>query len=230
MTEVLFAIAIAVTVTVALARLTLWSSAPQTRLLTVVLLLLATGAAFVDPRWRDEADAFVRTPGFAGMVADVVLLVAVCLMCAYVARIWDLGWLRRLGLAVAVTGVIALIVTYTFSELSGTHRGYTGELSHPATIFGILISLTAGAVSTALLVTAVLARPVTRTQFWFGGVAVAWLTVCLARLAATIDPDRFADLYWSVRFPGDIAAMLCAAAAGAANLRRKRHSGTLPHA
>lgn len=229
MTETLFVIAIAVTIAVAVARLALWSAEPQTRLLTVVLVSLAAGATFVDPHWRDETDDLVRTPGFAGMVADVVLLLAVCLMCAYVARLWDVDWLGRLALLVAVAGVITLIVIYTLSERSGTHRGYAGELSHPATIFGILISLAASTVSLALLVTVVMARPVTRTQFWFGGVALACLTVSLTRFAATIAPAEFADLYRSVQLPGDAVAMLCAAAAGAANLRRKQRSGALPH-
>ncbi|MGV9834000.1 hypothetical protein ACWDUL_07335 [Nocardia niigatensis] len=208
--ESVFAIAIAITAGVALARLTLWCVAPRTRLITVVLTLLAIGAIGVEPQWR------------TGVVSDVVLLAAACLLCAHVARVWDNDWLQGASLVVAVAGGLALLIVYALAERVSSQRGYTGQLSGPATVYGIVLSVLLIAVNVPMLLTVVLARPVASSQFWFAASALTWVVFAGLRLAATADPERFAETFWELRLPLDTLVLLTGSGLGLSNLRRER--------
>ncbi|MEU6583238.1 hypothetical protein [Nocardia sp. NPDC046763] len=226
--ESVFAIAIAITAAVALARLALWCDAPRTRPITVALSLLAIGAIFIEPQWHDGVDSFFVTRGLAGLVSDVVLLVAVCLLCAHVARVWDNEWLNRAALVIAVVGGLALVVVHAIAVHAGAQRGYTGQLSGPATVYGILLSVLLIAVNVAPLITVALARPVTRIQFWFAASALTWVVIAGLGGAAAVDPEHFADILWQLRLPLDTLALLTGSAVGLSNLWRRRRAGAAP--
>ncbi|MGW4122961.1 hypothetical protein [Nocardia sp. NPDC004711] len=220
--ERVFAIALAITAAVALARLALWCDAPRTRPITVVLSLLAIGAIFIEPQWRDGVDSVSVTRGLAGLVSDVVLLVAVCLLCAHVARVWDNEWLHRAALVIAVAGGLVLVVVHAIAQHAGARRGYTGQLSGPATVYGIVLSVLLIAVNVAPLITVALARPVTRGQFWFAASALTWIGLAGLRGAATADPEGFADAFWQLRLPLDTLVLLAGAGLGLSDLRGTR--------
>ncbi|MGW4530829.1 hypothetical protein ACWEOI_07755 [Nocardia sp. NPDC004340] len=225
--EIVFAAAIAVTAAVALVRLTLWCAAPRTRLLTVAAALLALGAILIEPRCRDNVDSFVATGGFAGIIADVLLLAAACLLCAYVARVWDNEWLHRAALTIALAGGLVLIVVYAIAEYAGSHRGHTGDVNSLATVYGLLLSLLMIAVNASVLITVALARPVARVQLWFAASASSWIVLAVLRGAATADPGRYADLFWQWRIPLDTLVLLTGSAIGLSNLRSKRRTGVV---
>ncbi|MFI6041190.1 hypothetical protein ACIA8C_06120 [Nocardia sp. NPDC051321] len=225
MTDGLFGLAIVVTALTALARLSVWRTAPQTRLLTVILALLAAAAVFAHDRLSDALDAHFDDPGWSGMGYDVLLLTAVCLLCAYLARIWGHPRLAR-GAALAAPVLAALlIITYALAEHHGEHRHYIGEeLSPTATVHGLLVSSALLLANLVMAVTVAAARPPTRTQLWFGVAALAGLVVATLRLSATIDPGRFSDAFWDLRYPLDTVVLLAVSAAGIDNLLRKRRS------
>ncbi|WP_378730656.1 hypothetical protein [Nocardia brasiliensis] len=227
MTDALFGIAVAVTALTALARLSLWRSAPQTRLLTAVLGLLAASAAFAQNQVSDALDAFFDDPGWSGMGYDVLLLTAVCLLCAYLAQIWGHPRLARIAELAALVLAALLAITYALAEHTGQHRHYIGEeLSPTATVHGLIVSSTLLLADVVMAVTVIVARPLARTQLWFGLAALAGLIVATLRIVATIDPGRFSDAFWDLRYPLDTIFLLAVSAAGIDNLLRKRRSAS----
>ncbi|MGW0248422.1 hypothetical protein ACWDYH_17500 [Nocardia goodfellowii] len=225
MTNALFGIVVAITALAALARLSLWRAAPQTRLLTAVLALLAASAAFVHPGLSDNLDAYFDDPGWSGMGYDVLLLTAVCLECAYIAHIWGFTRLAEIAQLAAPILAAVLAITYALAEHSGQHRHYIGEgLSRTATVHGLIVSSALLLANLVMGATVLSARPWTRTQVWFGVSALAGLTVALLRISATVDPGRFADVFWNLRYPLESVVLLAVSAAGIDNLIRKRRS------
>ncbi|GAA5099662.1 hypothetical protein [Nocardia iowensis] len=225
MSDALFGLAIAVTALTALARLSIWRTAPQTRLLTAILALLAVSGAFAQNQISDALDAHFDDPGWSGMGYDVLLLTAVCLLCAYLARIWGHPGLAMVAALAAPVLAALLIITYALAEHAGEHRHYIGEeLSPTATVHSLLVSSALLLADLVMAATVLAARPPTRTQLWFGLAALAGLAVAILRISATIDPGRFSDAFWDLRFPLDTVVLLAVSAAGIDNLLRKRRS------
>ncbi|PXX69256.1 hypothetical protein DFR70_102945 [Nocardia tenerifensis] len=224
MAENFLAAALVVITAVTLARTSLWRSEPQTRLLTVVLALFAVSGAATHPWVRDAVDTHLRLPGWVGMADDVVLLTAVCLMCAYLARIWGFDTVARIAVAAAPALALSLAVAYTLTTDSDRRHHYIGELSGPATVSGLIVSIGLLIATLAMFATVLVARPLSLTHLWFGVAAAAGLALAALRAAATIDPGRFADPYWSVRYTLATLFLLAVSAAGITNLRNKRRS------
>ncbi|PXX69251.1 hypothetical protein DFR70_102940 [Nocardia tenerifensis] len=225
MTDALFGFAIVVAALTAVARLSVWRTAPQTRLLTAVLALLAASAAFAQTQISDRLDAYFDDPGWSGIGYDVLLLTAVCLLCAYLAQIWGHTRLARAAELAAPALAALLTITYALAEHNGQHRHYIGEeLSSTATVHGLLVSGALLLANVVMAATVVAARPPTRTQLWFGLAALAGLIVATLRISAIIDPGRFSDAFWDLRYPLDTVVLLAVSAAGIDNLLRKRRS------
>ncbi|MFI6041193.1 hypothetical protein ACIA8C_06135 [Nocardia sp. NPDC051321] len=225
MAENLLAAALVVTIAVTLARISVWQSEPKTHLLTVVLALFAVSGTATHPWVRETVDANRHLPGWSGIVDDVVLLTAVCLMCAYLARVWGFTAVARVAACAAPVLAAALALAYVFAEHSGRHRHYIGqELSRPATVYGLIVSFGLLVVTLVMAVTVLVARPASLTQLWFGIAAAAGLVLACLRTCATIDPGRFADPFWSSRYALATVFLLAISAAGVTNLRGKGRS------
>ncbi|WP_433562756.1 hypothetical protein ACQP1O_35755 [Nocardia sp. CA-151230] len=131
------------------------------------------------------------------------------------------------ALVIAVAGGLVLVIIHATAVHAGEQRGYTGRLSGPATVYGILLSILLIAVNVAPLITVALARPVTRSQFWFAASALSWIMLAGLRGAATADPDGFAETFWQLRLPLDTLVLLAGAGLGLSDLRRKRGVGAV---
>lgn len=224
MAENLLAAVLVVTIAVTVARTSVWRSEPKTRLLTVVLALFAVSGTATHPWVRHAVDTYLELPGWTGIIDDVVLLTAVCLMCAYLARAWGFTTVARTAVCAAPILAASLALAYAVAEHSGRHRHYIGELSRPATVYGLIVSVGLLVVTLVMFVTVLVARPPSLTQLWFGIAAAAGIVLAGLRTCATIDPGRFADPFWSSRCSLWTVFLFSVSAAGVTNLRGKRRS------